>query len=136
MLLKGQLSDELYKHFLPFHDSCRILCSRNTCMKYAKSAKHCLTSFFVSMKDFSGPKSQILNAHHLIHLADDVLFMKCNLSIISSFPFENLIGKINRQIRTAYRPLAQVCRRLHEQSALRKKKTELPPVVEILKISS
>lgn len=135
IVLKGLLkSEQLYSHFLLFHVACRILCSKKVCLKYAKSAKQYLISFFIAMKDLYSPKSQILNVHHLIHLADDVLFMKCSLSMITAFPFENMLGKIQKQLRTAYRPLAQLCRRLHEQSLLRKKKINLPPIIEITRI--
>ena len=45
------------------------------------------------MKYFYGLNSQVLNVHHLLHVADDVKFMKCSLSFITAFPFENPLGK-------------------------------------------
>lgn len=40
----------------------------------------------------------------------------CSLSRISCFPFKNTLGEIKRVLRTANKPLAQVCRRLHKQN--------------------
>ena len=81
------------------------------------------------MKYFYGLNSQVLNVHHLLHVADDVKFMKCSLSFIIAFPFENLLGKIQKYLRTSFRPLAQLCRRLHEEILLQKKQPNLPPLI-------
>ena len=135
VVLKAILREELYNHFLLLHAACRILCSKVICLKYLKQGKEYLTSFFIAMKDYYGDKSQILNAHHLIHLADDVKFMRCNLSIITAFPFESLLGKIRNHLRTPHRALAQLCRRLSEERLLRNRKPNIPPLVEIIKYS-
>ena len=135
IVLKGLVREDLYKYFLLFHAACRILSSRNICLQYANEEKQYLITFFIAMKDFYVPKSQILNAHHLMHLADDLKFIKCCLSSITAFPFENLLGKIQKYLRTAYRPLAQICRRLYEESLLEKKKPVLPLLVEVIKVS-
>ena len=74
------------------------------------------------MKDFYEASSQILNAHHFIHLADDVKFFGCSLSYITAFPFERFLGNIKRYLRTAHRPLAQLCRRLYEEKQMGMKK--------------
>ena len=39
----------------------------------------------MSLADFYGPKSQILNAHHLIHVNDDVESISNKLSDITAF---------------------------------------------------
>ena len=99
ILLKGLLREDLYKHFLFFHTACRILSSKNVCLKYADQAKQYLRSFVIAMPDFYGLNSQVMNAHHLLHPADDVKFMKCSLSFITAFPFENMLGKIQKYLR-------------------------------------
>lgn len=52
--------------------------------------------------------------HNLVHLADDITYMKCPLSNITAFPFENALGKIKKLLRSGNKPIAQICRRLHE----------------------
>lgn len=75
-----------------------------------------------------------MNAHNLIHLADDVQNLNCILTNISAFPFESVLGRIKLLLRNANRPLAQVCRRLHELSSI-SNKILIPPTIEILKIN-
>ena len=116
IVLKSILSKKLYKHFLLLYAACRILSCRKICFNYLQHAKKYLKCFFVALKYFYGPASQIMNAHNLLHLADDVRNMDCSLSQITAFPFENVLGKIKRRLlRTSYRLLVQVCRRLHEE---------------------
>ena len=114
------------------------------CFNYLQHAKECLKCFFVALKYFYGPASQIMNPHNLLHLPDDVQNMDCSLSEITAFPFENILGKIKRRLlRTSYTPLAQVCRRRHEESSRNKcRKATMPPFnvimspVDTLKILS
>ncbi|XP_043478136.1 uncharacterized protein LOC122508698 isoform X2 [Leptopilina heterotoma] len=116
IVLKKILSTAMYKHFLLLHVSCRILCCVKLCTRFTNYAKEFLIRFFESLPIFYGSKSQILNFHNLIHLSDDVHNMNCSLNHVTAFPFENLLGKIKRRLlRTSVRPLAQVCRRLHEE---------------------
>lgn len=133
IVMKGLLNDDLYRHFLLLFSACRILCSEALCLLYNAEAKRYLRSFFIALKDFYGPQSQTLNTHHLIHLADDVKFMECNLNRFTAFPFESYLGKMKKFLRTANRPLAQMCRRLYEAKfSGEKKKPSLPPLVEIV----
>lgn len=114
--------------------ACRVLCSEKLCRRYTQHAKTYLTAFFIAMKDYYGAASQILNAHHLIHLADDVTNMRCSLLHLTAFPFESMLGKIKKYLRTPHRPLAQLCRRLYEKKVMNaKNKPQLPPVYVILK---
>ena len=132
IVLKGILRNELYNHFLLFHAACRILCSKKICLKYTNQAKQYLISFFIALKDYYGVKTQTFNAHNLIHLSDDVTFMGCCLSSITAFPFENLLGKMRKYLRSAVRPLAQLSRRLFEENSLKSKKSNM----ELVKILS
>lgn len=59
--------------------------------------------------------------------------MKCSLSYYTAFPFENLLGKFKKMLRSGYRPLAQLCRRLHESLNAESDKVMLPRTVIILK---
>lgn len=131
VIMKKLVRIDLLQHFLLFHTACRILCCKTLSILYTERAKEYLTSFFIAMKDFYGDKSQVLNSHYLIHLADDVRRMKCCLSQLTAFPFESYLGKLKTLIRTSYRPLQQICRRLYEQNFSFKRPC-LPPLYEIL----
>ena len=100
VVLKHLLRNELYNHFLLLHVAARILCSEEFCHLYFAHAKVYLRSFFIALENYYGPESQILNAHHLIHVADDVKSMDCNLSLITAFKFESFLGRIKKRIRT------------------------------------
>ena len=134
VVLIGILNKTLYKHFLLFHAACRILYSERLCKRYTNKAKQYLRSFFIAMGVYYGLKSQVLNSHHLIHLADDVKNMGCSLIKYTAFPFESFLGKLKKYVRTANRPLAQLCRRLHELKLLsRRKEVKIPTLIEVLK---
>ena len=133
IVLKNILVPRLYKHFLLLHTACRILCCGRLCHRYREKAKSYLRIFFQCLPGFYGRKCQFLNAHHFIHLADDVQPMGCSLSRITAFPFESLLGRMKQKIRTALRPLAQLCRRLYEEYFVKVTKVVLPPQIEILK---
>lgn len=133
IVFRGVLNPLLYKHFLLFHVACRILYNNDYAFVYTEYAKIYLTKFFKAMGYIYGRQSQIMNAHNLIHLPDDVQNLNCTLTNISAFPFESILGRIKLLIRNSNRPLAQVCRRLHEMSLI-SKKVSIPPTIEILKM--
>lgn len=72
--------------------------------------------------------------HSLIHLADDVVNMKCPLSKITAFSFENALGKIKKMLRSGNRPLPQVCRRLHETFFANEEMAALPSAISDIKV--
>ena len=126
------LGDNLYNHFLLLFVACRILCSKIIYNQYAMHAKQYLRSFFIAMKNFYGPESQITNAYNLIHLADDVVNTGCCLSRLTAFRFESYLGQMKKSLRSSNRPLSQLCRVFLEQKCLKNKKPSLPPVLQIL----
>lgn len=84
-------------------------------------------------KQYYNTQSLVMNIHNLVHLADDVKNMKCSLSNYTAFPFENLLGKMKKILRSGNRPLAQLCRRLHESLYTESDKVTLSRTVIILK---
>lgn len=133
IILQQILEKRYYNHFLLLHAACRILNSENLCLKYNSQAKVYLNNFVMLTKQYYNTQSLVLNIHSLTHLADDVEDMKCSLSNYTAFPFENLLGKIKKMLRSGNRPLAQLCRRLHESLYTEPKKVMLPHIVTILK---
>lgn len=133
VVLKNILNSIQYQHFLLLHIACRVLCDEKMAQKFSALAKTYLERFFELLPILYGPETQVLNMHHLIHLADDVENMECSLSEISAFIFENYLGKLKKLVRTPNQPLAKICRRLHEYRYLENKKSIIPPSFTILK---
>lgn len=133
IVLKKVLAEKLYKHFLLFHVACRILCSKDLAQKFNDQAKIYLTNFVKLSRLYYGLQSQVMNMHNLIHLADDAKNMKCSLSEVTAFPFENMLGKLKKLLRSGNRPLAQLCRRLYESFFANVNKAVLPPEIVILR---
>lgn len=50
----------------------------------------------------------------MIHIADDVTYMRCSLTSFSAFPFENFLMTLKKLVRTPNNPLCQVANRLRE----------------------
>lgn len=132
IVLRGVISKHLYRfiHFLLLHFAMRILCSDRLAIQFNVKAKECLEKFVLLVPELYGKETQVINIHNLVHIADDVLNMGCSLSRINCFPFENTLGKIKRTLRTAVKPLAQICRREHERTQL-KKQISLPSEFKI-----
>jgi hypothetical protein len=132
IIFKGILNSDLYNHFLLFSIALRILCMRDFAQKFNDTAKSYLKQYFLLLPKFYGEKSHVLNAHYLLHLADDVKINNCTLNEISAFPFENQLGSIKKLLRSDNKPLAQICRRLEENNIINTK-TVFPPKLIILK---
>ncbi|KAJ8669395.1 hypothetical protein QAD02_000654 [Eretmocerus hayati] len=132
IVLKGTLPKHLYKHFMMFSVGCRILCSPNSCLKYLEHARTYLTAFVELPKKYYGLTSQIFNMHSTVHLADDVGNMKCDLSHLTAFPFENYLRFLRKKIKGGFNPLVQLCNRVAEEWAVEAKPVQLPKPVEIL----
>ena len=134
-VLKGLLTKRIYRHFLILHVALRILCSRTLAIEHNDIAKMYLRSFVKASKSIYGKTCLVINMHNLIHLADDVKNMQKPLSLITAFPFENLLGKLKRYLRSGNKPLAQLCRRLHEFYSFVNQKPQIPKEIEIMKHS-
>lgn len=109
LLFKKLLKPKLHKHFLLFHTLCRLLSHNKYALKYSGKAKIYLHKFVKLSQKYYGKKSRSMNMHNLTHLVDDVTNLKCNLSKITCFPFENALGKIKQLVRSGNHVLAQIC---------------------------
>lgn len=107
----------------------RILCNSTKATKNVSYAKQLLKKFFYLLPTYYDSGSQSMNFHNLIHIADDVEYMQTSLSNFSAFPFENMLGKIKKLIRTPKSPLVQVVNRLAELDAMPSKIIRLHNVI-------
>ncbi|XP_036148989.1 uncharacterized protein LOC118647704 [Monomorium pharaonis] len=120
ILFKNILDDQIYKHYCLLHAAFRIMCSSRFLHLFINKARKYLDSFFDIMPLLYGNTSLSINVHNLIHIVDDVEYFNCTLDNISAFPFESMLGKIRKMIRTGNHPLSQVCRRLYEINSISK----------------
>lgn len=121
IVLKNILSLKLCHHFLLLHVACRIFCSDELALTHNTIAKKYLEKIVLALPHLYEPKSQVINMHNLLHVADDAKSFNCSLSRISCFPFESVLGEIKRTIRTPNKSLSQICRRLGEKDMFVKK---------------
>ena len=117
LCLKGIVSDEVYHHFMRLSVAISILCDtcearRNTYLNYAREL---LKSFVRDAKHIYGKEFNVFNVHGLIHIADDVEYFNAPLDDISSFPYENHLGKLKRLVRQYKNPILQVMKRIYEE---------------------
>lgn len=112
LVLRHVLPSNKYKHFCLLYVACRLLCSDDLAILNAETAKELLIFFRLLPKFYSHIQS--INFHNLSHVADDVTHMKCPLTLISAFPFENFLMTLKKLVRTPNNPLSQVANRLRE----------------------
>ncbi len=117
LVLGKVLKEDVYKHFLPFVTAMRCLCDPKLCRSHCDYAQQLLVYFVQRAEEIYGEDFYVYNIHSLIHIPDDVRKYG-NLDTISSFPFENLLGKLKSYVRKGQLPLQQVIKRLGERKNL------------------
>ena len=117
VVLKGVLSDSVYKHFLLLHVAVYCLTSPHFAKSHCVYASHLLKLFVEQYEDIYGPEGLVYNVHNLCHLADDCKKYGA-LDNISAFPFENHLKSIKRLVRNGHNPLQQISRRYSEMRNL------------------
>jgi hypothetical protein len=108
------LSYDIYQHFMLLYVSCRLLSSEKLAVQSAQYAKILLRKFVNLIPTYYNESLLTITIHNLIHIADDVMYMKEPLFKFSAFPFENYIGFIKKLIRNTPHIIPQITRRLHE----------------------
>ncbi|XP_036148272.1 uncharacterized protein LOC118647441 [Monomorium pharaonis] len=132
IIFKKVLPKNIYKHFLLLHIGCRLLSSREFAVQKNKHAKYLLTKFVEIAPSLYGEQCLIGNMYSLIHLADDIEYMNCPISYITTYSFENMLGKLKKLLHHGKKPLEQICRRWNEL-AINIKQPTIPPTIQILR---
>lgn len=118
--LKDHLIPEAYDHFLLL--SCSItICSSKRYFARLNVARLMLEEFIEGYIELYGVEYITSNVHNLSHLVDEVEIFG-ELDTFTAYPFENMLGKIKKMIRTGNRPLAQVARRILEAEKISQKR--------------
>lgn len=109
--------DPLAFHNFMLSTAIAILVSPKLATTHADYANTLLQTFVTHYGDLYGKDLIVYNVHALIHLAQDCKDFGC-LDSISSFPYENYLGKLKRFVRKPLYPLAQIIRRLSEETTV------------------
>lgn len=113
--LRDHLIPEAYEHFLLL--SCSItICSSKRFFSKLNVARLMLEQFIEVYIELYGVQYVTSNVHNLSHLVDEVE-MFGELDSFTAYPFESMLGKIKKMVRTGNRPLAQVARRILESES-------------------
>ena len=110
------LDSKKFNHFLLLMYAMRIFCDPEMSQNEVNvdyGQKLCV--LFVKQYSKIYKANLTYNIHSLIHLADDVKYYGA-LDSISAFPFESMLGKIKRTVRSSNMPLKQLVNRFKEGS--------------------
>ena len=122
IVLRGKLSDILYKKCMMLFAGVTILCNINLYEQYCDYVERLFGSFVEHFEAWYGQEMIIYNVHVLIHLAEHSRRFE-PLHDFSGFPFENYLHILKKLIRKPKFPLQQAIRRLtekmHSTSALK-----------------
>lgn len=90
--------DKFLNHFLKLCCAFRILCSPSLCISQNNVASKLLESFVQNFKHKYGGEAASFNVHSLLHLSEDVLFMRKPLDDFSCFKFENYLQILKKKL--------------------------------------
>jgi len=113
-ILRGVLSDSVYKHFLLLYVGLRILSCKQLSAAYCDYANELLVKFVKDGEVHYGRSLLVYNVHSLVHLAADVKKLGC-IQEFSAFPFESKLGHIKKLVHKPQNPIQQILRRLDAQ---------------------
>ena len=113
-VLKGILSDDLYRHFMLLFVSLRILSCKHLVSLYCDYANDLLLKFVKDVEVLYGKEALVYNVHCLVHLAADVKKLGC-IQEFSAFPFESKLGHLKKLVHKPQHPIQQILRRLDGQ---------------------
>ena len=128
VVLKDILPQELYDNFLLFSVGMSLLLCPNLSDSMIDFAHRMLVAFVNNFDELYGKGEIVFTIHQVIHLADEYRQFG-PLDNVSSFPFENFLGKIKRMLRKPHQPLQQVVKRLSEVSGILVQPTGVQPVL-------
>lgn len=127
VVLKGNLKNYLYIHFILYFCAMRIFSSSVHLNDFALIGEKCMEVFLERFKLIYGRQFFTSNIHNLIHVSDDVKRFGA-LNTISTYPFESKLYKIKRMLHSGNLPLERVARQIMECDSivLGKQKNQKP----------
>lgn len=113
VLLKDNVDDNVYYHWLLFVCAMRLLSSKN-CVQNAVTSNNLLEEFVKHYPSIYGLNNVTYNVHGLLHLSADVITYG-SLDSYSCYKFENHIQMLKKDIKKPGQVLEQIFRRHAER---------------------
>lgn len=123
LVLKDNLNEIYYAHFLLLVCAVRILSHPEDCYTNNKCASSLITEFVHQFSELYGMENMSYNVHSLLHLADDVKEFG-HLDGYSAFKFENFMQTMKKMVRKSSFPIQQILNRLKEKDCFQEAKAE------------
>lgn len=128
--IKKHVAYDVYEHFLVLFCAVTI-CSSKAFFHLLPLAETLFDHFIEYFREIYGQAYMTSNIHNLTHVIDDVR-MFGELDTFSAYPFENMLGRIKRLLKSGKNPLVQVAKRISEQSKFERANVSLEPPKMIL----
>lgn len=112
VVFKKHLPKDVYDHFLLLVFAVTI-CSTDEYRLFLPKVRDMFDEYIEARKELYGLHTISSNFHLLIHIIDDIERFG-NLSRMSTYPFEDALGKIKSRLKLYNKPLQQIVRRLIE----------------------
>ncbi|XP_016660140.1 uncharacterized protein LOC107883830 isoform X1 [Acyrthosiphon pisum] len=136
IVLKGNLSKQMYSHFKLFVCALRILITPDICQTLNNLAQSLLNEFVTQYSSLYGAHFVTYNVHSLLHLPMYVKVHGC-LDNFSCFKYENYLQYIKKSIKSAKYPLQEVTNRIMEkQNYFIANNITLDPIVIVKEIKN
>ena len=110
------ISADVYKHFLILFTAVTI-CSVEAFSIFLPVTQNLFESFIEEYAKIYGSQNITSNVHNLEHIVNDVKRFG-PLYFISTYPFENQLGRIKKMLRNSKNTLASVANRLEEMNKI------------------
>lgn len=123
--LHDTVHPNIYQNFLLLSVGMHILLNERLSIEYNQYAHDLLQTFVTHFYQVYGDDMAVYNVHCLVHLANEAHNFG-SLDNISAFPFENYLSKLKKMARKPTFPLAQIIRRLSEQTDSQKEPKTYP----------
>jgi hypothetical protein len=98
LVLFQVVHSNLYKNFMLLSVAMHILLNDKLCEMFSAYAHDLLVAFVSHFAQIYGNDMLVYNVHGLVHLSADAAKFG-NLDHVSSFPFEDFLGKLKRMVR-------------------------------------
>lgn len=137
-IFKCFMKSYLFDHFLLLFCAITICSSEHHLNNYVNIADDCIKHYLDGFKKLYGEEHVTSNFHNFSHLIDDVKRFG-TLDKFSAYPFESLLFRVKRLLKTGSQPLAQVAKRLlehdlhvssMENDSIPKSQTKIYPILK------
>lgn len=116
VVLREHLTEQAYNHFLALHCA-TVICCTESLLPYVSVAKYLYKEFVDEFGEIYGNENYSYNVHSLIHVTDDVERFGV-LDNFSAFPGESNLASIKRMLRSGFKPLQQIVKRIFERESV------------------